>query len=657
MKSALVTGAASGIGKAISEAFARDGYALTLADIDMKALDQDLVPILREAGATVHSVALDVRSAEQQRAVFKAHLQRYNGLDVAVLCAGIAEQMDFIYGEGDKWEATLDIDLRAVMIGARLAVRHMLDLKRPGAVISVSSASGVYPVPAVPVYSAAKGGLVHFTRALAPRVAKHGIRVSTVCPQFVDTPMVRGMLDADASLARRVMGPLKAQPLLTAARVADLVLRVADLSRPAGTVVVLAQDGSEKDPFEGAGPPPGVGAADKAGGRAKVWPPADERWRAWALASTGPKYKKLEVYRLSMDFDAATRLVDAALPGGGAGGAAAAAALPPGHVLIRQAFAGVNAGDTNWTAGRYHGTEARAKAALPYTAGFEAVGVVAALGAGVTGVKVGDSVGTFGGGFSEWGVAPAKHCLPLPSPTPDMLALMTSGLTASIAFEAAGGLQAGQKVLVTAAAGGTGQFAVQLAALAGCHVVATCGGPAKAALLRQLGAHRVIDYTAQDVKAVLKAEYKSGVDVVYESVGGDMFRTAIAAIAPKGRVIIIGMMSQYHEGDYLNSTYPGLCEKLLWKSASLVGFFLLQHRSRYGPHLSRLAGLRLAGRLHVALDPAAFVGVPAARAAVRHLQSGRSAGKVVVRLAPDLPHDASGSGADTGKGVGPNPRL
>lgn len=114
-------------------------------------------------------------------------------------------------------------------------------------------------------------------------------------------------------------------------------------------------------------------------------------------------------------------------------------------------------------------------------------------------------------GFSEYGLISARRVLPIPCPAPEVVALLTSGLTASLALEEVGGLllpgaaggssgssQQQQKkkpsVLVTAAAGGTGQFAVQLAKLAGCHVVATCGGADKARLLRELGVDRVINY-------------------------------------------------------------------------------------------------------------------------------------------------------------------
>lgn len=112
-------------------------------------------------------------------------------------------------------------------------------------------------------------------------------------------------------------------------------------------------------------------------------------------------------------------------------------------------------------------------------------------------------------GFSEYALVQNRRVLAVPCPAPEVVALLTSGLTASLALSEVGRLQlpgfssAGltpqqqqqqKTVLVTAAAGGTGQFAVQLAKLAGCHVVATCGGAQKAQLLKELGVDRAIDY-------------------------------------------------------------------------------------------------------------------------------------------------------------------
>ncbi|KIY93511.1 hypothetical protein MNEG_14451 [Monoraphidium neglectum] len=240
-----------------------------------------------------------------------------------------------------------------------------------------------------------------------------------------------------------------------------------------------------------------------------------------------------------------------------------------------------------------------------------------------------------------------------------VLACLTSGLTASIALEetarlqlpapfpssqrppagpqrAGGAARQPKTVLVTAAAGGTGQFAVQLAKLAGCRVVATCGGDDKAALLRQLGVDRVINYRSEDVKGVLKAEYPGGIDVIYESVGGEMFDLCVDALADRGTLVVIGMMSAYSSG-WQRSAHEGLAEKLLWKSASVAGFFLLKYAPLWGPHLTALCELVAQGRLRAAIDTQRFVGVESAAAAVDRLQSGASSGKVVLQVAPELP--------------------
>lgn len=257
-----------------------------------------------------------------------------------------------------------------------------------------------------------------------------------------------------------------------------------------------------------------------------------------------------------------------------------------------------------------HGTAEAARRALPYDAGFESVGVVVAAAPDCrASLPPGTAVAAMDGGFAEYGVCPARRALRVPAPTPEALALLTSGLTAAIALEQSAGLrlplelppgvprpppargggsgpsnhhQQRRTVLVTAAAGGTGQFAVQLAALAGCRVVATCGGDGKAALLRRLGADAVINYKREpNLRAAFKAAAPSGFDVIYESVGGDMFEAAAASLADRGTLIVIGMMGAYSSG-WKPSRHDGLAERLLWKSASVAGFFLLRHAPLWG---------------------------------------------------------------------------
>ena len=142
-----------------------------------------------------------------------------------------------------------------------------------------------------------------------------------------------------------------------------------------------------------------------------------------------------------------------------------------------------------------------------------------------------------------------------------------------------------------------------------------------------------------DIMQVLKQEYKNGVDLVYEAVGGEMFDIAVNALANRGCLLIIGMMSQYGAG-WPVAQHKGLPEKLLKKSATLKGFFLPHHASKYAKHLDRLFELHKSGQLRVEIDKEQFVGIESVPAAVQHLQGGKSSGKVVVRL-----HQDSGAAA------------
>ncbi|MBA0675675.1 hypothetical protein Goari_017204, partial [Gossypium aridum] len=168
--------------------------------------------------------------------------------------------------------------------------------------------------------------------------------------------------------------------------------------------------------------------------------------------------------------------------------------LESDQVLLKVIYAGVNAGDVNFSAGRYfQGTKK--------DPGFEAVGIIAAIGDSVRNLEVGTPAAVMTiGCYAEFMKVPSKQILPIPRPDPEVVALLTSGLTASIALEELGQMKSGKVVLVTAAAGGTGQFAVQLAKLAGNKVVATCGGKEKATLLKEFGVDRVIDYKTEDIK-------------------------------------------------------------------------------------------------------------------------------------------------------------
>ena len=137
--------------------------------------------------------------------------------------------------------------------------------------------------------------------------------------------------------------------------------------------------------------------------------------------------------------------------------------------------------------------------------GAESVGVVVAVGDGVENVKVGDAILSLtDGGFRDYFTMKARHAIPLPQASPEAVSLAISGLTASIALEHTGNMTSGETVLVTAAAGGTGSIAVQLAKIAGNTVIGTCGNDDKVAFLESIGCDRPINYRSEDLKQVLE---------------------------------------------------------------------------------------------------------------------------------------------------------
>lgn len=412
-------------------------------------------------------------------------------------------------------------------------------------------------MPLAPVYSATKAAVVLYSRSLAHLARTKGVRVNALCPQFTDTALVSRQLSSVGDAGAKQILAETGGGLLTVEQVVDAAMELLrDDSKAGEALAVMNARGGVAAYVPIPNPrrwKPIEGILSHVGAST-----SSSTWTSFPAPAPLPaSFRRVVVHTLSANFAAATKIVSAPLPTPGAG-----------EVLIERRWTGVNASDINFTSGRYFGGVKAAAALLPFDAGFESVGVVAAVGPGGEvkgggGLKPGQPVATTTyGGFSEYAIAPCKMCVPVPEATPQVLALLTSGLTASLALEQAGNVPlpavsapsrggsvggggdatGGNKgatppdrrmvVLVTAAAGGTGQIAVQLAKLAGHTVVATCGGEAKVAMLKRLGADRVINYHDEKVRDVLRTEFKKGVDLAYESVGGDMFAAAVDALAP-----------------------------------------------------------------------------------------------------------------------------
>lgn len=297
------------------------------------------------------------------------------------------------------------------------------------------------------------------------------------------------------------------------------------------------------------------------------------------------------------------------------------------EVLIKNHYAGVNASDVNLIAGRYF-----ADANFPIDLGFEFIGKIEAVGDKVKHLKAGDVVMGIqtGGGYREYVTMSANQAIPVPEVSAEMMSLLTVGLAASIGLEVVGEMKSGETVLVTAAAGGTGHIAVQLAKAAGNHVIGTCSSPDKAALLRSLGCDRVINYKEEDVNKVLSEEYPQGINLIFENVGGKLFDTCVQHLARFGRIVVCGFVSEYLQQDTI--TAPRIYHQLLWKSASIRGFLFSDFPDHIPTHLQKLIGLLAAGNLKVSIDPKKFKGVDAIVHAMDYLHSGKNSGRVVVEL-------------------------
>ncbi|XP_060561520.1 prostaglandin reductase-3-like isoform X1 [Ruditapes philippinarum] len=310
-----------------------------------------------------------------------------------------------------------------------------------------------------------------------------------------------------------------------------------------------------------------------------------------------------------------------------------------GEVLVKNRFVGINASDINFTAGRYDPT-----AKYPIDIGFEAVAEVVDAGPNAM-YKPGQPVMYLQyGAFSDYKIVKASVCVPLPEVKAEYLPFILSGNTAAISLDKVGELKSGETVLVTAAAGGTGQIAVQWAKLKGCHVIGTCSSEDKIQFLKSIGCDRPVNYKTENLREVLKKEYPKGLDVVYETIGGDMFDTCVENLATHGRLIIIGYIENYEtdKGYKPSHTVSTLPARLLRISASVRGFFLMNFAKDTAPYVMQQIQYHKEGKLKSFVDmgekasAGPFVGLEKIVDAVEHLYSKKSIGKIVVDVSSKL---------------------
>jgi NAD(P)-dependent dehydrogenase (short-subunit alcohol dehydrogenase family) len=240
-KVAVITGAGSGIGREASLRFAREGASVVIAD-RAEELGKGTEELVRDEGGRALFVAVDVTEADSVQAAVAAGVAHFGQLDVVYNNAGGSTANDGAVHEVpiDEWWRTLHVDLYGTFLVSRFAVPHLFD--RGGSVINTSSAAGLMGVdPGRSAYSAAKGGVIALTRAMAASYAKYGIRVNAIAPGGTATDRIK---DAFARSGRQLQTdgpgiPAIGQP----SDIADAAVFLASDEARMVTGQVLAVDG------------------------------------------------------------------------------------------------------------------------------------------------------------------------------------------------------------------------------------------------------------------------------------------------------------------------------------------------------------------------------------------------------------------------------
>ena len=187
-KVAIVTGAASGIGRGIALRLAEMGASLAILDIDEPGSSQTEAAIRKQGGEAL-SVKCDVRSAVDCRNATETVVRQKDRIDILCNCAGIAIRKDIVELTEDEWDRALDVTLKGIYVLSHEVIPHMIR-GGGGSIINIGSGWSLKGGPRAASYCAAKGGTVNLTRAMAIDHGKHKIRVNCICPGDVDTPML-----------------------------------------------------------------------------------------------------------------------------------------------------------------------------------------------------------------------------------------------------------------------------------------------------------------------------------------------------------------------------------------------------------------------------------------------------------------------------------
>jgi 2-keto-3-deoxy-L-fuconate dehydrogenase len=193
-KVALITGAGSGIGRAIALLYAQQGARVIVADIRKESAANVVAEITAQNGIA-YALTLDVAQEEQVRERFAQVVREHGRLDILVNNAGVSHVGNILETSAEEWDRVMAVNARGVFLCAREAVRHMVAQEpRGGVLVNIASVAGLIAVDRRFPYGASKGAVLSMTRSIAMDFVDQGIRVNAICPGTVHTPFVEGYL-------------------------------------------------------------------------------------------------------------------------------------------------------------------------------------------------------------------------------------------------------------------------------------------------------------------------------------------------------------------------------------------------------------------------------------------------------------------------------
>jgi NAD(P)-dependent dehydrogenase (short-subunit alcohol dehydrogenase family) len=245
-KVALITGAGSGIGRAMALLFSQEGASIAAADINAQN-NAETVHLIEAHDGTAIAIPLDVTIAEQVQSAIQTTLDHFGKLDVLCNNAGVGEQHTSILDLPEhEWDRVYSINARGVFLGIKYGAAAMLRSGQPGSIINTASVAGIVGNPGYTAYASSKAACIHLSKTAALELASSQIRVNAIAPAFTHTPMVDEMVSThrDPARALQKLGNLIPLGRLgTPAEIANAALFLASDESSFMTGAVLVLDG------------------------------------------------------------------------------------------------------------------------------------------------------------------------------------------------------------------------------------------------------------------------------------------------------------------------------------------------------------------------------------------------------------------------------